>query len=119
MSGLIHFSDKQENVWIVAGWAYRQVLEDVVAHCPSDSQIAAEAILAKDVGYVFINELAPPLASRFARAIRESCEGILSGAIRSGIYEKPYGDAHTVEQYRLRLQQLLSAIPPDLAGEKT
>jgi|SRR5215510_12583798 len=32
--GLIGFSERAEQNWIVARWVYRQVLEDGILHCP-------------------------------------------------------------------------------------
>jgi hypothetical protein len=32
----ISFSDKPEETWVVAGWAFRQVLEDVASTYPDD-----------------------------------------------------------------------------------
>jgi hypothetical protein len=60
--------------------------------------------------------LEPELAARVTDAIRRVTAGILSGEIRSGIYDQPYGYALTVEQYRESLKLLLETIPSDGAG---
>ena len=36
---VIGFSEKSEHNWVVARWVYRQVLEDVISHCPNDTEI--------------------------------------------------------------------------------
>ena len=108
---VIGFSDKPEEIWCVAGWAFRQVLDDVISQYPDDSELADEFARSKTYSGLSIDLLEPEFAARVTRAIREVANGILSGAIRSGIHDQPYGDARTVEQYREVLQQLLEAIP--------
>lgn len=38
--GAIAFSQKAEESWVVAGWALRQILDDVASHYPEDSEMA-------------------------------------------------------------------------------
>jgi hypothetical protein len=109
--GVISFSDKPENIWCVAGWAFRQVLEDVASCHPRDSEMAKEFFVAETQSGLHIDLLDSPLSARVTNAIRRVAEGILSGEIRSGILDKSYGDAETVEQYREGLRQLLEVIP--------
>jgi hypothetical protein len=60
----------------------------------------------------FLTELVEhSLAARITNAIKEVTTGILSGEFRSGLHDKPYGDAHRLKEYREGLQQLLKAIP--------
>ena len=108
---VIGFSDKPEEIWCVAGWAFRQVLDDVISQYPEDKEMANEFALSKTQSGLNIDLLEPEFAARVTGAIREVVTGILSGAIRSGIHDQPYGDARTIEQYREGLQQLLEAIP--------
>lgn len=108
---VIGFSDRPEEIWCVAGWAFRQVLDDVISQYPEDSEMADEFALSKTQSGLSIDLLGPELAVRVTKAIRQVATGILSGAIRSGIVDQSYGDAKTVEQYQEGLQQLLEAIP--------
>ncbi len=108
---VIGFSDKPEEIWCVAGWAFRQVLDDVISQYPGDSEMADEIAQSKAYSGLSVDLLEPELAARITSAIMRVTTDVLSGAIRSGIHDQPYGDAKTVEQYREGLQQLLEAIP--------
>jgi len=107
---VIGFSDRPEEIWCVAGWAFRQVLHDVISQYPEDSEMAGEFTFAEANSGLSVDLLEPVLASRVTNAIGRVVTGILSGAIRSGIHDQSYGDARTVEQYRQALRQLLEAI---------
>ena len=108
---VIGFSDRPEEIWHIAGWAFRQVLDDVISQYPGDSEMADEFAHSKTYSGLSVDLLEPDLAARVTNAIRHVATGILSGAIKSGIHDQPYGNATTVEQYREGLQQLLEAIP--------
>ncbi len=107
--GAIAFSKNPENSWVVAGWAFRQILDDTLSRYPEDAEMAKEFEVAKALSGLTIYSLRPELAARVARAIREVASGILSGAIRSGITEQLYGSEEIVNQYRIGLKQLLEA----------
>jgi hypothetical protein len=112
MGGVISFSDKPDEIWgVVAGWAFRQVLDDVIFQYPEDSEMAHEFDKASNIGGLIFKLLEPELGARIANAIWEVATGILSGTIRSGIHDQPYGDAGKVEQYRKVLQELLDTFP--------
>jgi hypothetical protein len=110
---VIGFSDKPDEIWCVAGWAFRQVLHDVISQYPEDSEMADEFAVAETYSGLSVDLLKPELAAKVTNAIRQVTTGILCGAIRSGIYDQSYGDARTVEQYREGLRRLLEAIPPE------
>ena len=110
--GTIAFSTRPEQCWAVAGWAIRQILDDVASQYPQDSEIAKEFEGAKAIDGLMVYLLRPDLATRVTNAIRKVATGILSETIRSGIGDQPYGDARTVEQYREALRELIKAIPP-------
>jgi hypothetical protein len=118
MGGVIGFSEKSEEVWFIAGWAFRQVLDDVISQYPEDSEMAAEFAKAKALSGLHVDSLEPEFAARIASAIRQVATGILSGTIQSGIHDQPYGDAMTVKQYREGLRQLLEAFPAAWRGER-
>jgi hypothetical protein len=119
MGGVISFSDKNEEVWgVVAGWAFRQVLDDVISRYPEDSEMTDAFTKAEAIGDLQIYSLEPELASRVTRAIWQVVTDILSGAIRSGIHDQPYGDAERVEQYRGALQELLETFRTAGRGDR-
>lgn len=107
---VIGFSSKPNEIWCVAGWAFRQVLDDIMSQCPEDLEMANEFDEAKSYSSLSINLLEPKLAARVISAIQQVVAGILSGEIRSGIHGQPYGDPITVEQYREGLRQLLETL---------
>lgn len=96
--------------WVVAGWAFRQVLEDVRSQRPTDPEMISELELARDLKYLFIDDFSPDLAKRLADAIRDTATGILSGTIRSGLLDKSYGDANAIAEYRRALPELIAIV---------
>lgn len=115
--GAIGFSDKSEHSWVVAGWAFRQVLDDVISQYPDDSEMVKEFAQAKMFSGLSVELLEPAFAARVTSAIRQTVTGILSGGVRSGIHDQPYGDARTVEQYHGALRELLQVIPSPKEGK--
>ncbi len=105
--GVISFSDSAEHTWHVAGWAFRQVLDDVSRHYADDREIVEKCEQAKMYSGLIVYSLEPSLAARLKEAISEVATGIRAGTISSGITEQPYGDAVTVEQYLRSLDELL------------
>jgi len=116
---VIGFSDKPEEIWCVAGWAFRQVLDDIISQYLEDLEMSDEFAKSKTYSGLSIDLLEPDLAARVTNAIWKVATGILSRAIRSGIHDQPYGDARTVEQYREGLQELLAAFPATWKAEHT
>ena len=110
---VISFSKKPENIWVVAGWAFRQVLDDTLSQHHDDLEMAREFEEAKYIPGLILYLLEPVFAKRITQAIRRAAVGILSGEIKSGIVNQPFGDATAIEQYHKGLQELLDAIPPD------
>ena len=109
--GAISFSTEPEYSWVKAGWVLRQVMDDTVSQHPEDAEMAEQFEAAKAIDGLMVYLLRPDLAARITAAIRDAARGILSGSIRSGIVDQPYGDQRTVAQYRQALEQLLQAIP--------
>jgi hypothetical protein len=110
--GTIAFSTRPEECWAVAGWAIRQILDDVASQYPQDSEMAKEFEEAKAIDGLMVYLLRPDLAARVTNAIKEVATAILSGTIRSGIVDQTYGGERTVAQYREALGELVKAIPP-------
>ena len=106
---VIGWHNKPES-WVVAGWAFRQVLEDVRSQCPNDVEMVSQIELARDLKYLFIDSFSRPFAERLAKAIRNTASGILSGQIRSGLLDKPYCDANAIAEYCSALRELVAVV---------
>ena len=111
---VISFSDQPNEIWCVAGWAFRQLLDDVMSQHSEDREMAAKFEESKTYGGLVLYLLEPEMAEKFATAIAKVAEGILSGAISSGLINQTYGDAVTIEQYRSALKELLEALPSNI-----
>ena len=103
---VISMTEQPDHVWKAAGWAFRQVLDDVIAQYPEDAEMATEFEQAKSHSGLILYLLPPESAARISSAILEVTTGILAGTIRSGIVDQPYGDEQTIEQYRKGLKEL-------------
>jgi hypothetical protein len=111
MGGTIGFSERPEQIWLKAGWAFRQILEDVSAQYPGDTQMRETFDQAEWNSGLAVNQLSKELAERVVIALKEATTGILAGTIESGIISKPYGDAQCQAQYKEALRELLKIIP--------
>lgn len=106
MGGVVSFSRSPEDIWYVAGWAFRQLLDDVRRQYANDTVIVARLESAELHSGLMIDLLDPSTADRITDAIGKVIDGILNHTIRSGIEEQPYGDRMTVEQYFEALDEL-------------
>jgi hypothetical protein len=111
----IAWSMDPDEIWQVAGWAFRRVLDDIVAQYPDDLEMTAVLSDLRDIKGLSVDLLEPELATRVTEAIRHVATGILSGSIKSGIG----GDANTVQEYMLALEELLAAIPRDRSADSS
>ena len=110
---VISFSKKPEETWSVAGWAFRQALDDVASQYPDDKEMAAEFDQAKTAySGLIVALLEPSFGARITEAIRQVVAGILSGTIQSGIRVPTPDRERVLEQYLQALRELLHAIPP-------
>jgi hypothetical protein len=118
---------KNSEAWVVAGWAFRQILEDVRSQCSTDKEMISELELARDLKYLFIDSFSPDLAKRLASAIRETASGIQSGKIRSSIFDKHGFTANDIAEYRESMRELIAVVSDDcshrclivMVGEKS
>src|SRR5262245_7475205 len=108
---VISFSEKPEQTWCVAGWAFRQILEDVLAQNRDDAEMAGAFSHAIRISGLAVDLLERSLANRITNSIRKVAIGILSGCIHSGIVDQPYGDKTTAGQYFDSLKELLRMLP--------
>jgi len=69
---VISFSENSPDAaWVVAGWAFRQLLADVLTSHPHDSELAALFDRAKDVGYLRLDGMEnPAVAVKITAAIQ-------------------------------------------------
>ena len=110
MGGVVSFSERPEDIWYVAGWAFRQLIEDVSRQYANDPEIVDQLEKAEIHHGLMIDDLDPLIADRITDAVSKAIDGILNHTIRSGIEEQPYGDTVTVEQYFGALKELSSMI---------
>ena len=108
---IIAFSKDPAQTWCKAGWAFRQVIDDVLAQYPNDPAMNAELEEAKAAKGLSLFLMDSELAARVSAAIRHAATRILAGEIRSGIHDQDYGDPMTVMQYHDSLRELLDIIP--------
>jgi hypothetical protein len=106
---VISFAENSpESAWVVAGWAFRQLLADVLMLHPDDAELARVLEEAETVGFLRLGCFANALAAKVTSAITGTADGILSGRIRSGITAR-FNDEQTTQEYRKGLSMLLKA----------
>ena len=110
MGGVVSFSRSPEDTWLVAGWAFRQLLEDVGKQYAYDVDVVEALKSAKLHDGLMLELLEPSLADRVTEAIDNVVDGILNNTIRSGIEDQPYGDKVTIKQYFEALTELSGVI---------
>ena len=103
---IISFSDTPEQTWCVAGWAFRQILDDVISQNQADEEMAHQFEYAKCISGLPVDLLNSSLAGRITNSLRDVAAAILSGSARSGIVQQPYGDETTTQQYLESLKEL-------------
>ena len=100
---VITFPDEQ--VWLAARWAFRQLLEDVRDRLPDDREVAEEFERATALDGLHLGEIEPSVAERVSRELRQFTVGFLRGSQRSKVAER-YPDAESQEMYRSGVAQL-------------
>src|SRR5688572_2482544 len=79
----ISFGDKIDSVWIVAGWAFRQALEDLTPHAGGDTVFLDALTGAGHIGFLDVQSLQDPVRVEMTRAVEAMCRGILDGSCPS------------------------------------
>src|ERR1700682_2535334 len=106
---VISFSEKSSDAaWVVAGWAFRQLLADVMMLHPDDPEMTAMFDLAEAVGYLRIGCRELELERKGTAAMKEVAAGILAETIRSGIVDR-FHDEQLTQEYLKGLRMLLEA----------
>ena len=59
---VISFSDQPNEIWCVAGWAFRQLLDDVLAQHPENREMGAKFEQSKTYGGLVLELLKPEVA---------------------------------------------------------
>lgn len=109
--GVISFSEPPTQSWGAAGWAFRQVLDDIAALYPEDEELRAVFDRAKAYDALMVEMLPTELARKVVESMRHTLTGILDGTIKSGITSKPFFDGAAAVQFESALRELLSMIP--------
>ena len=105
----ISFGDEPDSVWIVGGWAFRQVLQDLRGYAQGDAAFLDALASAEHIGFLDVETQESGLRAGMTSAIETMCRGILDGTAASGI-EKSFPDAETQSAYREGIQLLLNAV---------
>jgi len=108
MAVIAFVENSADAAWVVAGWAFRQILADVIMVHRHDAEMAAIFDRAEAVGYLRIGCLDGPLATKLTAALRETAAGILAGGISSGVVER-FHDEEATQEYLRGLRMLLDA----------
>ena len=107
MAVIAFAENSPDAAWVVAGWAFRQVMADALTLNSSDSQLAAVFDQAEAVGYLRLGYMESPLAAKVASALKWAATEILSGRVQSGVGR--FDDAQMAEEYFKGLRTLLEA----------
>ena len=109
MAGISFGSDADSN-WIVARWAFRQLLKDLSDYVPGNAPILEAIEQASHLEYLNVKSLEGGLRTELTSALERLCTGILSGTQATSVGESFPGDPSTQEQYRVGLEMLLTAL---------
>ena len=104
----ISFGDEPQNVWIVAGWAFRQFLQDIEPWTGGDLELTNALAESEIIGFLDVQSLNDTLRAKMTKIIEGMCRGILDGTCPSGI-RASFPDAETHEAYLVGIRELLSA----------
>ena len=102
---VIAFHDPEQE-WFAAGWAFRQILDDVMDQFPDDLEMEQEFEQAQALAGLHCDLLAPEFANRIAERICRVATGILNGSIQSSVDERYHGTTRP-EAYRIGLLRLV------------
>jgi len=106
---VISFAENcSDAAWVVAGWAFRQLLADVLTLHPNDTGLASVCEQAEAVGYLRLGCLDKPAATKLTSEIKETAAGVLAGRVRSGIMDR-FNDEQMTKEYLKGLRMLLDA----------
>ena len=105
---VISFGEEANQIWGGAGWAFRQALKDLGPYAQGDDEFVAALEQAEHIGYLGVEGLDPTLRARVITAIKEMCDGIISGARPPTFNEALSGDRVAQDRYHAAIHDLLS-----------
>lgn len=105
----ISFGERAESDWMVAGWAFRQVLDDLERYVLGDERVVVELNAARHIGFLSVPDLSAELQVTIREALRSMCGEILEGRYSSGIGSL-HLDSESVKLYSDGIQLLRRAI---------
>ena len=98
---IISFSEDGNRNWVVAGWAFRRILDEVRSRNPQDPEMAEALSLADELGYLTVYLLEPALSVR----VREAFRRVASDLLREPSEE--FVDEHVDASWRRSMDALL------------
>ncbi len=102
---VIVFHDPEQE-WFAAGWAFRQILDDVMDRYPDDLEMERKFVQSQALGGLILTLLPPDFANRIAERICRVTVGILNGSIQSSVDERYHGTTRP-QAYRTGLPSLV------------
>jgi hypothetical protein len=105
---VISFGEESNQIWGGAGWALRQVIEDLRPYAQGNAAFLAALEHAGHIGYLGVEHLDSSLRRVVIAAIQDMCIGIVNGARPSTINKTMPGDQMTRDQYHEGIKDLLS-----------
>lgn len=109
MAGIC-FGEHPDSDWIVAGWAFRHALRDLVPYAAGNPAFLEALTLAGHIGFLNVNALDDDLRAEVVGAVRAMCRDILDGTRLSGIKESFPDDLGTQNAYREGIRGLLATV---------
>jgi hypothetical protein len=82
MSGVIAYGNSPEQVWLVAGWAFRAFLDDLSCADPTDAKYSGAIRQAEALNGLHINLLAKD-DSELAKKLMKNIEQVASETLRN------------------------------------
>lgn len=105
----ISFRNDAVGIWIVAGWGFRQIINDLKSNYILEQDILAAITEAEHVGVFHVWMLDQHLQTIITVLLEQLCIGILDGSLQS-IIPDSYNDAETRAAYRQGVVSLLETI---------
>jgi hypothetical protein len=94
----ISFGENADAIWIVAAWAFRQVLRDLRRDASLDDSALSVLEQAEHLGFLSIERLSDPLRDSLTSALERLCLEILE-ARRNFHIERDLPDVQTRKMY--------------------
>jgi hypothetical protein len=119
MSGVISFGESAEEVWLVAGWAYRRLLGDVLTASAQDEKVAyavQQAVALQGLDLPLIAREERELSVKLYKAIRNVAIATVQDSAKEPLNWKQGLDAAGQAMYLGAVRELLAILGK--AGEE-